>query len=220
MRELDFSVIWLNWRYFLGGAVLTVQVSALAVVFGLVLGSLVGLARLSAVRIIRFLAACYVEVIRGTPLLIQILFIYFGLASLGLKIESRFAAGVAALSINSGAYVAEIVRAGIQSIDKGQMEAARSLGMSYRQSMRYVILPQAYRRIIPPLVNEFIMLIKDSSLLYAIGMMELTMRGQTVKARTFKDFEIFIAIAVIYFIMTFTLSKVAGIVEGRSRIRD
>jgi len=220
MRELDFSVIWLNWRYFLGGAVLTVQVSAMSVVLGLLLGSLVGLARISAVRIIRTLAAVYVEVIRGTPLLIQILFIYFGLASLGLKIESRFAAGVTALSINSGAYVAEIVRAGIQSIDKGQMEAARSLGMSYLQAMRYVILPQAYRRIIPPLVNEFIMLIKDSSLLYAIGMMELTMRGQTVKARTFKDFEIFIAIAVIYFVMTFTLSKVAGFVEGRSRIRD
>lgn len=220
MTDLDFNVIWDNLPYLLGGAVITLQVSAIAVIAGLVIGSFFGLARISSVMIIRLLASVYVEFIRGTPLLVQIMFIYFGLASIGITIESRLVAGALALSINSGAYVAEIVRAGIQSIDKGQMEAARSLGLSYVKAMTFVILPQAYRRIIPPLVNEFIMLIKDSSLLSAIGTLELMMRAQQIRARTFADFEIFIAIACIYFVITFTLSKIADYIERRTRIRD
>jgi len=220
MLDLDMTVVWDNLPYMLGGAIITIQVSAIAVTAGLVIGSLFGLARISAYWVIRVIASVYVEFIRGTPLLVQIMFIYFGLASIGITIESRLLAGALALSINSGAYVAEIVRAGIQSIDKGQMEAARSLGLSYLQAMRHVILPQAYRRIIPPLVNEFIMLIKDSSLLSAIGTAELMKRAQHIRARTFADFEILISIAVIYFIITFTLSKAADYLERRTRIRD
>jgi len=220
MLDLDFSVVWENLPYMLGGAILTIQVSAIAVTAGLIIGSAFGLARIAANWFIRLIASIYVEFIRGTPLLVQIMFIYFGLASIGITIESRLLAGALALSLNSGAYVAEIVRSGIQSIDKGQMEAARSLGLTYVQAMRYVIMPQAYRRIIPPLVNEFIMLIKDSSLLSAIGTAELMKRAQHVRARTFADFEIFISIAVIYFIITFTLSKAADYLEKRTRIRD
>lgn len=220
MLDLDFSVIWDNLPYMLGGALITIQVSAIAVIAGLIIGSVFGLARISAHWIVRMLSSVYVEFIRGTPLFVQIMFIYFGLASIGITIESRLLAGALALSINSGAYVAEIVRAGIQSIDKGQMEASRSLGLSYIQSMLYVIMPQAYRRIIPPLVNEFIMLIKDSSLLSAIGTVELMKRAQHIRARTFADFEIFISIAVIYFIITFTLSKALDYMERRTRIRD
>lgn len=220
MLDLNFNIVFQNWHYLFQGAILTVQVSAISVFMGLVIGSLVGLARISSVRPARAIASAYVEFIRGTPLLVQILIIYFGLPSLGITIQSKFLAGAIALSINSGAYVAEIVRSGIQSIDKGQMEAARSLGMNYYHAMRFIILPQAFRRIIPPLVNEFIMLIKDSSLLAIIGMMELTKRAQNIQARTYNYFELYFAIALIYFLMTFTLSKVAGYVEGRTRIRD
>lgn len=219
MRDLDFTIVINNWRYFLEGAALTVQLSAIAVIAGLVLGSLFGLARISSIRPVRSLATAYVEFVRGTPLFVQILIIYAGLPSFGIKLD-RFVSGVLALSINSGAYVAEIVRSGIQSIDKGQMEAARSLGMSYLQAMRFVILPQAYRRIIPPLVNEFIILIKDSSLVSVIGLSELMRRGQNISARTFYVFEVFFAVALIYFILTFTLSKFAGWLERRTRIRD
>ncbi|EEG76877.1 amino acid ABC transporter permease [Dethiobacter alkaliphilus] len=220
MRELDFSVVWDNLPFILQGAVLTVQISAVAVLVGFLIGSVVGLVKLSSIRPLRFLATAYIEIIRGTPLLVQIVLIYFGLASLNIVSLDRFTAGVIALSINSGAYVGEIVRSGIQSIDKGQMEAARSLGMNYVRSMRFIILPQAFRRIIPPLVNEFIMLIKDSSLLFAIGFAELMQRGNAIRARTYKDFEVFIGIAAVYFVMTFILSRVASYVERRTRIRD
>ena len=220
MRGLDFAVVYDNLPYILQGAALTVQISAVAVIMGLLIGSVVGLAKISSIRPLRVLASSYIEVIRGTPLLVQIVLIYFGLASLNIVTLDKFSAGAIALSINSGAYVAEIVRAGIQSIDKGQMEAARSLGMDYVRSMRFVILPQAFRRIIPPLVNEFIMLIKDSSLLFAIGFPEMMQRGMAIRARTYRDFEVFIGIAIMYFIMTFILSRVAGYVERRTRIRD
>ena len=220
MLNLDFNIVLQNWHYLYQGAILTVQLSAVSVLMGLILGSILGLARISSIKPLRLISSAYVEFIRGTPLLVQILIIYFGLPSLGITIQSKFLAGAIALSINSGAYVAEIVRSGIQSIDKGQMEAARSLGMDYLISMRYVILPQAFRRIIPPLVNEFIMLIKDSSLLTVIGMMELTKRAQNIQARTYDYFELYFAIAIVYFLMTYTLSKVAGHVERRTRIRD
>ena len=135
-------------------------------------------------------------------------------------IVPKYVAATIAISINSGAYVAEIVRAGIQSIDKGQMEAARSLGMSYPAAMRYIILPQAFRRIIPPLVNEFITLIKDSSLISVLGIAELTRVAEQIMSRTFNVFVPFTATAVIYFIMTFTLSQLMAYLERRWQIRD
>ena len=208
-----------NLGAFLQVASVTVRISAVAVCFGLIIGSIFGLMRISGSVILRSIAGVYVEAIRGTPLMVQLLYIYFGLPQIGV-ILPPFTAAAIALSINSGAYVAEIVRAGIQSIDKGQMESARSLGMTYMQAMRYIILPQAFRRIIPPLVNEFIMLIKDSSLLSVIGVIELTRTGQRISGATYNVFHVFTAVAVIYFIMTFSLSKFMGYLERRWQIND
>lgn len=208
-----------NFAFLLQGAKLTLQVSFFGVLAGLIIGSFMGLFRISDNIILKTVSGVYVEVIRGTPLLVQIIFLYFGLYEIGIRLPA-LTAGVIALSINSGAYIAEIVRAGIQSIDKGQMEAARSLGMSYIQAMRFIILPQAFRRIIPPLVNEFIILIKDSSLLSVIGIVELTRVGQLVRAKTFNTFFILTAVAAMYFVMTFTLSKLLGYIERRWKIHD
>lgn len=163
----------------------------------------------------RYFANCYVDFIRGTPLLVQIFLVYFALPGIiGHRVDPYFAA-ISACSINSGAYIAEIFRAGIQSIDKGQMEAGRSLGMSWAQTMRYVIMPQAFKRIIPPLGNEFIAMLKDSSLVSVIGFEELTRRGQLIIARTYASFEIWMAVAVIYLIMTFTVARLVGMLERR-----
>ncbi len=213
------DVVWNNLGAFLQGAAVTLRISAVAVSFGLVIGSIFGLFRLSSNVILKGVAGVYVEVIRGTPLLVQLLYIYYGLPQVGIVLPP-FTAAAIALSINSGAYVAEIVRAGIQSIDKGQMEAARSLGMTYLSAMRYIVMPQAFRRVIPPLVNEFITLIKDSSLLTVIGVVELTRTGQRISGSTFNVFHVYTAVAALYFIMTFSLSKLMSYLERRWRIRD
>ena len=160
-------------------------------------------------------AKIYVDFIRGTPLLVQIFIIYFALPIVfGTRIEP-FVAAVAACSINSGAYVAEIFRAGIQSIDKGQMEAGRSLGMSWTQTMRYIVIPQAFRRTIPQLGNEFIAMLKDSSLVSVIGFEELTRKGQLVIASTYGSLEIWTAVAIIYLIMTLTITRFVAYLEKR-----
>jgi len=215
----DYSVVFDNWAFLMLGMQETLRISAFAVVFGFMIGSAVGLLRLSRVRVLKMAAGAYVEFIRGTPLLVQLYILYFGLPSIGIDLTAR-AAAIIGLSINSGAYVAEIVRAGIQSIDKGQTEAARSLGMSGHLAMIFVILPQAFRRIIPPLVNEFIILIKDSSLLSLIAITELMRAGQHIRSRTYADFEIFTAIAVLYFIVTFILSNILGVLERRLQVSD
>ncbi len=216
---MDYSVVFNNWQYLLMGLQETLRLSSFAVVMGFCIGSVVGLMRLSRIAPLRLVAGAYVEFIRGTPLLVQLAILYFGLPSIGIDFSARTAA-IIGLSINSGAYVAEIVRAGILSIDKGQMEAARSLGMSGLMAMVYVILPQAFRRIIPPLVNELIILIKDSSLLSVIGVTELMRAGQHIRARTYADFEIFTAVAILYFIVTFTLSNILGVLERRLQMND
>lgn len=219
--ELDFgSIIQNELPFFAEGALVSIKLTALAVFIGIIIGVFVGLGRLSNNIIIKGISSIYVEVIRGTPLLVQILIIYYGLPQiLGFKLP-MFLAAVASLGINSGGYVAEIVRAGIQSIDKGQMEAAQSLGMSYVQAMRYIILPQAFKRIIPPLGNEFITLLKNSSLLTAIGYSELTRRGQIIASVTYKPFEPLITVAVFYLIMTTSFSKILNIIERRLRVSD
>lgn len=206
-----------SFPFLLQGAWITLQITLLAALFGTLLGTLVGMGRLAKIAILRFPCTCYVEFIRGTPLLIQIYIIYFGLPSLGIDL-APFPAAVTALSINAGAYIAEIVRAGIQSIGKGQMEAARSLGMTTWQAMYYIILPQAFRNVLPALGNEFIALTKDSSLVSVIGIAELTRQGQFVISRTFKSFEIFGGVALIYFVITFTLSRISAIIEKKVKI--
>jgi polar amino acid transport system permease protein len=161
-----------------------------------------------------------VEFIRGTPLMVQLFIIYYALPTIiGLNIPEMQSA-IMALAINSGAYVAEIIRAGIQAVDKGQMEAARSLGMPYGMAMRYIIIPQAIKNILPALGNEFIVVIKESSVVSVIGIKELMYNADTVRGNTFRAFEPLIVAAIMYFIMTFTLSKLMGRFERRLKTRD
>ena len=197
------------------GAGITIQITAISVAIGLVIGMFVGVARVSNIRPLRWLAAVYVDFLRGTPLLVQIFLIYFALpVLLGNRVEP-FIAAITACGINSGAYIAEIFRAGIQAIDDGQMEAGRSLGMTWWQTMWYIIIPQAFRNIVPPLGNEFIALLKDSSLVSVLGFEELTRRGQLIIARTYGSLEIWICVAIIYLIMTLTISRFVAFLEKR-----
>lgn len=202
----------------LEGAIFTIEITVLSVAIGIVIGLFVGIGRISKYRLIRFFSTVYVDFLRGTPLLVQIFLIYFALPIItGIKMNP-FVAAVAACSINSGAYVAEIFRAGIQSIDDGQMEAGRSLGLSWVQTMRYIIIPQAFKRVIPPLGNEFIALLKDSSLVSVIGFEELTRRGQLVIARTYASVEIWLCVAIIYLVMTLSISRFVAYLERRYRV--
>lgn len=186
------------------GLLLTIQVAAVSLVLALPLGIGVGLLRVSRARDLRWLGTAYVEVIRGTPLLVQVMLWYFFIGrAFGLE---SFGAAVAALSCFTASYIAEIVRAGIESIDPGQMEAARSLGMSHAQAMRTVILPQAIRRILPPLASEFVALVKDSSLASVIGLEELTKRAQDVQGRSYLTFEVWIVTALLYLVINVLLS--------------
>ncbi|MFC6618559.1 amino acid ABC transporter permease [Deinococcus radiophilus] len=163
----------------------------------------------------RWLATAYIELIRGTPLLVQIFLIYFGLPQItGINMEP-LPAGLLAFSLNSGAYVAEIMRSGIQGVPRGQTEASLSLGFSPRDTMRYIVLPQAFRRVLPPLVNEALNLLKNTSLLSAIALVELTRAGQIVAARTYKPFEMYLAISIVYLAMTLVLSFVSNRIEQR-----
>lgn len=204
----------------LTGAAVTVQITALSVLIGIVIGLFVGIARISTYRVVHLIAAVYVDFLRGTPLLVQIFLVYFALPVVTGQRIDPFVAAIAACSINSSAYVAEIFRAGIQSIDAGQMEAGRSLGMSWMQTMRYIIVPQAARRVIPPLGNEFIALLKDSSLVSVIGFEELTRRGQLIIARTYASLEIWLCVAIIYLVMTVSISRLVAWLERRYKIDD
>ena len=204
----------------LTGAAVTVQITALSVLIGIIIGLFVGIARISTYRVVHLIAAVYVDFLRGTPLLVQIFLVYFALPVVTGQRIDPFVAAIAACSINSSAYVAEIFRAGIQSIDAGQMEAGRSLGMSWLQTMRYIIVPQAARRVIPPLGNEFIALLKDSSLVSVIGFEELTRRGQLIIARTYASLEIWLCVAIIYLVMTVSISRLVAWLERRYKIDD
>ena len=197
------------------GALVTIEITAVAVALGTLIGLFVGIAELSRYWYFRIPSKIYVDFIRGTPLFVQIFIIYFALPIiLGVRVEP-FVAAVAACSINSGAYVAEIFRAGIQSIDKGQMEAGRSLGMSWGQTMIHIVIPQAFRRIIPQLGNEFIAMLKDSSLVSVIGFEELTRKGQLIIASTYGSLEIWTAVAIIYLIMTLSITRFVAFLEKR-----
>ena len=213
--DVNFDLMKKAFPLLVAGAGITIEITALSVFFGMLIGIVVALVRLSDFKILRWLGNVYVDFIRGTPLLIQIFLVYFALPSIiGHRVDAFFAA-ISACSINSGAYVAEVFRGGIQSIDVGQMEAGRSLGMTWWQTMRYIILPQAFKRIIPPLGNEFIAMLKDSSLVSVIGFEELTRRGQLIIARTYASFEIWMAVAIMYLILTFTVARLTGILERK-----
>ena len=209
--HFNFDLVVNSFPLLLVGAGVTIKITALSVALG------VGISR---IKILRVLAAIYVDFFRGTPLLVQIFLVYFALPVITGQRVDPFVAAIGSCGINSGAYVAEIFRAGIQSIDKGQMEAGRSLGMTWVQTMRYIIVPQAFKRVIPPLGNEFIALLKDSSLVSVIGFEELTRRGQLIIAKTYGSLEIWLSVAVIYLAMTLTISRFVAYLERRYKTDD
>jgi len=214
---IDISPITQNIHLFYSAILLTVLISLVAVVLGFALGMLVGLARSSRSRLVRYPATAYVDVIRGTPLLVQVFLWYFGLSVIGINIDPLPAA-MLAVGFHSSAYQAEIVRGGIQSIPKGQTEAARAVGMTHMQSMRFVVLPQALRLILPPLSNEFVIVIKDSSLAYAISVAEITLVSYQLNARYFEPFTVFLFAALLYLILTYVTSTLMRTLERRVRI--
>ncbi|MEN3183858.1 MAG: amino acid ABC transporter permease [Atribacterota bacterium] len=217
--SFDLSALYRALPSLLVGATVTLRITSLSIALGLCIGIVAGLCRVWPNALLRALSGAYIEVIRGTPLLVQIFLVYFGLPALGINLDP-FLAGVIAMGINSGAYVGEIVRGGIESIARGQMEAALSLGMTWRQAMYYVILPQAFVRILPPLGNEFIALLKDSSLVSTIAIAELTRTGQIIITRTFKSFEIWSGVALFYFLMTYAISRIVRFSEERLRYSE
>ena len=218
MYQLDFKVLIEYFPQLLTGLEWTIFISLISVVGGTVLGIAGALCRISSKRSLNIFASIYVEWIRNTPLLVQILFIYFGIGMFFSM--SALVASIIALSIFSGAYITEIFRAGIQSIHKGQREAALSLGMTEAQTFTLVILPQAFKRILPPLAGQFISLIKDSSLVSVIAVSELMYAAKNVITMTFRAFEVYIAVAVFYFCLSFILSRSVRVLEERMARSD
>ncbi len=215
--ELDFSPVFAGWPDILRGALVTVEVTACALVLGCVMGLLVGIGRLDRRRrIVYGICTAYVTVIRGTPLLVQLFLLFFGLPQFDILLPA-FVCGVIGLGIYSGAYVSEIVRGAIQSVDKGQMEAARSMGMSAGQAMRAVILPQAIVRMIPPLGNEFIALIKNSALVSLLTIHDLMHEGQKIISVSYRSLEVYLAIALVYLVLTSAAGLILQRMEQRLR---
>jgi His/Glu/Gln/Arg/opine family amino acid ABC transporter permease subunit len=222
---LDWSVIPRYFWYLIGnllpwpptGLIATIILAAISISLGFAGGILIGMARISRNRLVYGVSTVYVEAFRGTPLLVQIFLIYFGIASFGIFLDPFFA-GIAALAMNTAAYQAEIFRGGVQSIPKGQMEAARSMGLSYNQSMFQVIIPQALRNSLPSYTNEFITMIKDTSLVFSIGVVELVLSAREVTAVTFQPFVVLLFIAFLYFLLTFSTSRIMRYVERKYAI--
>lgn len=206
------------------GTKTTLVLSLVTIILGLVLGTILAFMKIGKVRVLKWIANVYVEVIRGTPVLIQIAIIFYGLPMLGIKIPNiviggvdceRLISGILALTINTTAYVCEIIRSGIQSVDKGQMEAARSIGFSSPASMILVVLPQAIKNILPAIGNEFVTVIKTSSQVSIIGMAELMYVADTIRGISFSPMEPLIIVAVIYFMITFTISILVRCLEKK-----
>lgn len=217
-----FEMAYKYRELLLTGAKTTIILSLVTTVLALFFGTVLSLMKIGRIHVLRWFANAYVEFIRGTPLLVQIAIVFYGLPMIGINFPSvvifgvdceRLLAGIFALTINSSAYVCEIVRSGIQSVDKGQMEAARSIGFTGIASMRLIVLPQAMRNILPAIGNEFVTLIKESSQVSVIGMAELMYAADTIRGISFRPFEPLIIVAVIYFLITFPISTVIRLVE-------
>ncbi|SFD39711.1 amino acid ABC transporter membrane protein, PAAT family [Lentibacillus persicus] len=213
--QFDFTSVVEFFPQLFTGLYYTLLISVVGLIIGFVLGAIFGLGRISRVKITQYLSIFYIEIIRGTPVLVQAIWIYFALPLIiQFEIES-IVAGIIVIALNSGAYIAEIVRGAVQSIDKGQMEAGRSLGLNHRQTMRHIVWPQAFKRMIPPLGNQFIISIKDTSLLSVILVPELIFQGRLIAANHFNAVEIYTTVAVFYLAITLTLSLVLQRLERR-----
>ncbi len=209
--------------FLLNGVGNTLIIALFTVLFGTVLGTLLAIMKMGRFKPTRWFACAYIEFIRGTPLMVQLMFIFYGLPMIGIEFPdisfipnfSRFLAGIVAMSLNSGAYVAEIIRSGIQAVDVGQTEAARSLGFKHSETLRLVVLPQAIKNILPALGNEFVTVIKESSIVSIIGISDLMYQANGIMAGTFIYLETLALTAVIYFIMTFTTSRLISLAERK-----
>ena len=210
----DWALVGNSVPLLAAGLLTTVKISVLAILLGIVLGGLLGLASLSRFRPVRWTVMAYVDFIRGTPLLIQIFLVYFALPVVGLNLP-EFWAGVIALGLNAAGFIAEVVRAGVGSIEKGQSEAARSLGMRHGQVLCYILLPQSLRAIVPPTTNELIALVKGSALLSVISVYELTRAGQAIISVHFAPFEIYLMIALYYYVTVSFLAWLSRWLERR-----
>jgi glutamine transport system permease protein len=201
------------------GLQVTLYIFVIAIILGFFIGLVIALFRLAPIKILNWIAKVYVDAIRGTPFIVQLFFIYFGVNSLQVVSLNSTTAGIITVAINAGAYFAEIIRAGIQSIDKGQTEAARSIGFTGAQTMRYVVLPQAFRRMLPTITNQSIISLKDTSLLSVIGIADLTQQGQIQASATFEAFKIWLVVGIIYFIIIYLLTMLANFIERRIQLR-
>lgn len=205
--------------FLLKATIMTVELSTLGILFGTCIGLIIALAKISKSKFLNYLGGFYTWIFRGIPLLVQLIFIYYALPDLGVEFTATQAA-IIGLSLCGGAYIAEIIRAGILSIDKGQMEAALSLGMNYYQAMKRVIIPQTYRRLIPPMGNEFITLTKDTALVSAITMTELLRQAQLIAAADFRSLEMYFAAAFIYLFLTTFFTVVFNKMERKLALSE
>ncbi|MNC35023.1 Arginine transport system permease protein ArtQ [compost metagenome] len=206
--DLDFSPVWAGWRALAAGTGVTLEITAAALVLSCILGLLIGLGRLNRDRAIIYgFCTTYLTLVRGTPLLVQLFILFFGLPHFGIQLPA-YVCGIFGLGIYSAAYVSEVVRGSIQSVEKGQMEAARSLGLPYRMAMRKVILPQAFVRMIPALGNEFIALIKNSALVSLLTIADVMHEGEKIISVSYRSLEVYLAIALIYLMLTSTTTLI------------
>lgn len=219
MNNFDFNMVFSRLPILLNATLKTIELTVLAIFFGTILGLVFALIKISNNKLLSFIGTLYTWIFRGIPLLVQLFIIYYGLPTVGIEFTAQQAA-VIGLSLCGGAYIAEIIRAGIQSIDKGQMEAAYSLGMSWKQAMFRVIIPQSFKRLIPPMGNEFITLLKDTSLVAVISMVELLRAAQTQASATFKPFEMYMTAGVIYLILTTVFTVIFKKIEERLALSE
>ena len=217
-KYFNFPMMREVFPFLLKGALWTIIFSASSEIIGIIFGLTTAIIRVTKVKVLSQIAVIYVDLFRGTPLLMQIIFVYYALPYVGINLPAPLA-GIVALSINSGAYVSEIFRAGIESIDKGQIEAARSLGMSYMQAMRYVVIPQTMKRVLPPLTNEFVALIKDSSLLSVIAISELMRTAKEMMTWKMNPSSL-TAAAILYLIITIPLTRLVSYLEKKMKRSD
>ncbi|PGK52280.1 amino acid ABC transporter permease [Priestia megaterium] len=211
-----FRMVWDDMPLLLKGAWVTIEVAILSIIFATIIGLIFGLFRVSQSRILQGIAKVYISIIRGTPLLVQIIFFTYGLMPLILAEPlPEIVYAVIVLSLNAGAYLCEVFRAGIESIDKGQREAGRAIGFTHSQTLRYIILPQAIKRMIPTFMNQFIITFKDTSLLATIAVAELTYTAQTLYAINYQSFAYLAAIAIMYWIMITFLTYIANLLERK-----
>lgn len=213
--DFKLSIIQEYSGFFLSGTLLTIGLSIIGIILGTIIGLIFALGKLSKNKLISIASACYIECFRGTPLLVQLLIIYFGVVPFFMNKSDGLIAAIVALSLNASSYIAETIRAGIESVPRGQIEAARSLGMNHRKAMQYIVLPQAMRKVLPPLGNAFITLIKDSSLASTIATPELMYWANAANAQYFRIWESFITAAVIYLFLTVSISALLRHFERR-----